>query len=336
MRRRTNAHRHGGRRPGTTTALVLLVLLVLVAAAGCSGALRASDKSSDTTTSATIATLDDAGAVGAVGAAETTAAAAALADGAASPPTNPPSTAVPDAAAGRMIIRTAELAVQVADVAAAAARVQSIVSAKGGFVAAQQGDYAGVPSLRIVLRVPAGSFDATLTGLRGLGRLTSLSTSSSEVTAQVVDLDSRLRTKRASADRLRTLLGSAAKAADLIEIERELSSREAEIESMQGQRNVLADQVALSTITVALSSTQPSDVRPPARQKPSFMHGLRGGGRAIVAASRSGAQAVGAVLPFLPVVLLLAIVLRLVRRRRRGTPASVPPPQSPTETSDPN
>ena len=229
-----------------------------------------------------------------------------------------------------MIIRTAELSVQVADVAAAAAQVQSIVTAKGGFVAAQQGDYAGVPSLRIVLRVPAGSFDATITGLRGLGRLTSLSTASSEVTAEVVDLDSRLRTKRASADRLRTLLASAAKAADLIEIERELSSREAEIESMQGQRNVLADQVALSTITVALSSTQPSGVSPPARQKPSFMHGLRGGGRAIVAAGRSGAQAVGAVLPFLPVVLLLAVVLRSARRRR--APASVPPPQNPTET----
>ena len=93
MRRRKNAHRPGGRWPGMTTGLAL-VGLVLVS--GCSGALRTSDRSSKTTTSATIAAF---GAVGVVAAADTTAAAAALADGAASPATNPPSTAVPDAAA---------------------------------------------------------------------------------------------------------------------------------------------------------------------------------------------------------------------------------------------
>ena len=264
-------------------------------------------------------------------AAETTAAASALADDLASggatasrtpEATNPPVTA----AAGRLIIRTAELGIQVGDVTVTAARVQAIVSGRGGYVASQEGSYADRPSLRLVLRVPARSFEATLTGLRGLGRLTNLSTASNEVTAQVVDLDSRLRTARASADRLRTLLGAAIKAADLIEIERELSTREADIESMQGQRNVLGDQVSLSTITLALSSTEQSVVRKPTEQHhPSFLSGLRGGGRALLRTGRTGAQALGAVLPFLPIAALLVLGMRTVivwRRHRRASPLS--------------
>ena len=260
-------------------------------------------------------------------AADTTAAAAAFAEGGrtTSPTPTPEATDPPvSAAAGRLIIRTAELGIQVGDVTATAALVQTIVTGKGGYVASQQGRYANQPVLSMVLRVPARSFEATLTGLRGLGRLTDLSTASNEVTAQVVDLDSRLRTARASADRLRTLLGAATKAADLIDIERELSTREADIESMQGQRNVLGDQVSLSTITLALSSTEQSVVRTPTEQhQPSFVSGLRSGGRALLRAGRTAAPALGAVLPFLPVVALLALGVRLVlRRRRRASAAS--------------
>ena len=292
--------------------------LAVGALAGCSASSKAIElaKSQDRAPAVTFA-------------AETTAAASAFADdlasgGATASPTpeatNPPVTA----AAGRLIIRTADLGIQVGDVTATAARVQAIVSDRGGYVASQEGSYADPPSLRLVLRVPARSFEATLTGLRGLGRLTNLSTASNEVTAQVVDLDSRLRTARASADRLRTLLGAAIKAADLIEIERELSTREADIESMQGQRNVLGDQVSLSTITLALSSTEQSVVRKPTEQDhPSFVSGLRRGGRALLRTSRTGAQALGAVLPFLPIAALLVLGVRtvIVWRRRRWASA---------------
>lgn len=294
-------------------ALTVTAGLLAVGLGACSG-----DRSASLASSTTVAAAEQ------FAADETMAASDGLAGGVM--PADTAGVATAPASTGRMIIRTANLSMHVADVAKAAAAAQSLVIAKGGFVASQQGDYAGVPFLSIVLRVPATAFDTTLTGLRGLGRVTNLSTESNEVTAQVVDLDSRLKTKRASADRLRTLLGSAAKASDLIEIERELSNREAEIESMQGQRNVLGDQVSLSTITVAITATQPSDVRPPAKEKPSFMNGLRGGGRAVVGLARVSAQAAGAVLPFLPLMLVVGALVHVLRKRRAATKSAAPKP----------
>jgi hypothetical protein len=65
------------------------------------------------------------------------------------------------------------------------------------------------------------------------------------VTEQVVDIEGRLRTSTASAERLRALMADARSTGDIVSLEGELAKRETEVESLQGQLRVLSSQVDL-------------------------------------------------------------------------------------------
>ena len=60
------------------------------------------------------------------------------------------------------------------------------------------------------------------------------------------------RTARASLARVRVLMDKAATIADVVALEGELSRRQADLESLQAQQRVLADQTAQATVTVRL------------------------------------------------------------------------------------
>lgn len=294
----------------------VLVGLAALTLGACNSASNSASKTSAPTTataSAEYATAaDTAAAVADSPAAKSTGDSLASGGIAVTPPANP------DGTAGRKIIRTADIELKVSNAITGSRRAEQLVVSHGGFLAGQQGTFDGGGDLVMTFRVPSSQFDATLSGLSGLGRVRSSRIGSTEVTGQVVDLESRLRSKRASADRLRQMLGSAQKPADLIDIERELSSREAEIESMQGQLNGLNDQVSLSTISAHIF-TAPVIPRTEPKSRPTFIRGLRSGAHTLAAIGAAVAAATGVMLPFLPLGAAFGgLVLVLQRRRRRG------------------
>ena len=147
----------------------------------------------------------------------------------------------------------------------------------------------------------------------------------SDVTQQQQDLDGRIDALTASVDRLQQLLAEATTIADLIAIESELTTRQAELDSLTQQRDWLVDQVDFSTITVDLVT---EDVAPDP-QPDDFWSGLVAGWNALVAFASWLGVAVGVLLPWLLVALvttavIVAIVL-LATRRRRGAPTSTTP-----------
>ena len=147
----------------------------------------------------------------------------------------------------------------------------------------------------------------------------------SDVTQQQQDLDGRIEALTASVDRLQQLLAEATTIADLIAIESELTTRQAELDSLTQQRDWLVDQVDFSTITVDLVT---EDVAPDP-QPDDFWSGLVAGWNALVAFASWLGVAVGVMLPWLLVALvttavIVAIVL-LATRRRRGAPTSTTP-----------
>lgn len=142
------------------------------------------------------------------------------------------------------------------------------------------------------------------------------------MTAQVVDVESRLRSARASSDRLRALLGEARSTTDVVAIEGELSKREAESEALQGRLRVLNDQVELATIDAWL--TERGDVRV-SDNLPGFRGGLQSGWVTLVTVSRVALAMVGFLLPFVPFVALAVWLIRRYRARRRNRPLPAPP-----------
>jgi hypothetical protein len=135
---------------------------------------------------------------------------------------------------------------------------------------------------------------------------------------------------KASVQRIRELLARADKIADVISIESELEKREADLESLQNRQKALREQVALSTITVTITAvTNATLARTDAQGRQGFLAGLAGGWRAFLAFGTWLGSVLGALLPFLPVIAVLAAVGIWVARRRRqhqNPPPRVSPP----------
>ncbi|MFH8932692.1 DUF4349 domain-containing protein [Streptomyces griseosporeus] len=226
------------------------------------------------------------------------------------------------------IIRTASLTVQVKSVGKALADARSTAETAGGYVGEENTtrDEEGHEETRVVLRVPVERYDAVLTELQGAGKLLEREAKAQDVTDQVVDVDSRVKSARASVARVRELMDQATRLSDVVELEGELSRRQADLEALLARQASLKDRTSLATITLALSQTP---VETAARDDgPGFVDALAGGWDAFVTMLRWVVVGVGAVLPFAVVLALLVWGwVRVVRPRRRQAVAVASAPE---------
>jgi len=170
-------------------------------------------------------------------------------------------------ATDRSIIRTGQVRLRVDDFEAARANLTTAVESRGGYVSdstQQVHDRGGESwtSGRVVLRVPAENFSETMTYVEGEGRVLESSTSTQDVTEQVVDLQARLDNLRAERERLRTLYDRANDTEDVLAVERRLSEVQTEIERTEARLQNLERRVAYSTVTVEMAEPRPDRPAP--------------------------------------------------------------------------
>ncbi|WP_063828138.1 DUF4349 domain-containing protein [Streptomyces sp. SPB78] len=223
---------------------------------------------------------------------------------------------------GPHLIRTATLRVRVKDVAEEADRARTAAADAGGFVSEETTTGGGGERARsrLTLRVPVDSFDAVHRTLSdGPGRLLDDEVRSQDVSSQVVDVDSRVRTMRASVNRIRALMDDATKIADVTALESELSTREADLESLLAQQAGLRDRTALSTLTLTVEGPgAPPEKKKEKKDDTSFGDALAGGWHALTATVRVIGVVLGALLPFLAVAAVVLLAAWAVRGRVRG------------------
>ena len=212
------------------------------------------------------------------------------------------------------LIRSGELEVVVRDVAAAADEAARVVAAASGQVEGDDRARDGGPQRAVLrLRVPPSAFDATVARLAGLGEERSRRLGSQDVTEQVVDLDSRLATQRASVARVRALLSKATDLGEVVQVEAELTRRTADLESLEARLAALTAQVDLASISLQLIAQDPTGAV--AGGPLGFRDGLREGLDALRAVGRAVGVTAGALLPWSPVLLLAGALLWRMRRR---------------------
>ena len=152
------------------------------------------------------------------------------------------------------VVRNGSFSLEVADVEASLTKLTGVVKSQGGYVS---GSYrytdASTPYLTVTFRVPAASFDAAVLALRAEGTVLSEQISTYEVTMQLVDLEARLRNLRASESALLELMTRATTVSDVLAVQTQLTAVRSDIESYDAQRAALADQVAMTTISVTIS-----------------------------------------------------------------------------------
>jgi hypothetical protein len=153
------------------------------------------------------------------------------------------------------VIRTATLQIVVKDFGSVRSVVESIVTQSAGFIDQMTitGDTSTVRTLRGTLRVPGDRLPDVLTRLRGLGQVAEDTQGSQDVTDQIVDLDARLASARATEQRLTELLRNrTGKLSDVLEVERELTRVRLDIERLDAQKANVGRRVNYATIGVTI------------------------------------------------------------------------------------
>jgi Domain of unknown function (DUF4349) len=205
--------------------------------------------------------------------------------------------------------------------------VGKIVDVHEGEVAeekTQTDDEGGVTRSRLVVRVPVGDFDATMSELEGVAQLVSSNRNTEDVTSEVIDTDVRIRAQSQSLQRVEVLLSRAESLRDIVAIEAQLTQRQAELDSLKARQAYLADQTSMSTITVYIERKAEADSEK-AEEHSGFLAGLANGWGGMTSFLTGLATLVGLLLPFAVLVLVLGIPTWLLVRsqlRRRPPGAS--------------
>jgi hypothetical protein len=232
-------------------------------------------------------------------------------------------------AAGTHVIRTAALSVEVRSVPKAVATARGAAEGAGGLVATENTERLDETheTSHLVLRVPQDRFQEVLRELSGSGKLLSRTSNAKDVTDQVVDVDSRIATQRASVARVRELMDKAERIGDVVALEGELSSRQSDLESLLAQQASLKDRTSLATITLDLTPPDAPGNDGEKEDDPGFLDALGGGWDAFVTMLRWIAVAFGATFPFLLTGALALLAWRVLHARRtaREVPAAARP-----------
>ncbi|MEU4384869.1 DUF4349 domain-containing protein [Promicromonospora sp. NPDC023805] len=221
----------------------------------------------------------------------------------------------PEEAVDRELITTGNATLAVDDPFDAAEQIADLVEQAGGRVEArdERAATADEPgSASMTLRIPADRVSATLDALDKLGEVRDRHVETIDVTGTAQDLDARIAALRTSTDRLRELMADADRTSDLIEIEAELSTRQAELDSRVSERNRLSDEVAMSTLHVEIvaESSPATQARPGG-----FLGGLSAGWSALVSTFNVVVLVLGAIIPWLALAGVVLLVVVAVRKQ---------------------
>ncbi|MGW4470510.1 DUF4349 domain-containing protein [Nonomuraea sp. NPDC004354] len=232
----------------------------------------------------------------------------------------------------RSIIYVSEMTVRAGDVTKAAEQAKQLVTAAGGYLSSEESDAfdGGDGSSTLVFKIPPAAYQGLLDRMgKLLGKRESLRQNTTDVTEEVADVASRLKSAEQALAAMRTLLTRADTVGQVIEVEREIATREAELESLQARQKALAAQVSTATLTLRLIGPV-TPVAEPSEEPAGFLGGLRAGWSALVGFVQIALTVVGVLLPWLVAMLPVAVViLLLVRRGRARRPVSRTGPAAP-------
>jgi hypothetical protein len=152
----------------------------------------------------------------------------------------------------RKLIKTGDLSFKTDDLDATGKRVKEAIRKHKAWISSENENTSGRQINRMVtIRVPADRFDAMIADIgAGVERFDQKNISSNDVTEEFLDVEARLKNRKALEIRYLELLSKASTTADLLQIENQINMLRGEIESIEGRMKYLSNQVDYSTLTV--------------------------------------------------------------------------------------
>ena len=169
-------------------------------------------------------------------------------------------------------------------------------------------------------RLPPAALAPFLERLGGLGTIGRHATSALDRTAEVVDVEARLKNMAEFRDNLRRLMATpGARLHDLIEVERELTRVQSELDSLATRRKLLADDTEKVRVSVSFAA------RPAVLEAGMWLpvkNALLRSGHVLASSLATLIEFAIALLPWLLLLGGAFLGLRALRRRRRAKAAS--------------
>lgn len=224
----------------------------------------------------------------------------------------------------RKLVRTASLTLRTTAYDGDAERVKALINELGGYVedlyeySDQEKDNARTLSLS--LRVPQEKLDDFLNGMEGIGRVTGRSESTTDMTVQYADNEARLKTLYDKLARLNELMAQAEDVSDLVEIEGAIADTQYQIDSYETAQRSIDRRVDMSAVNVTLieetsaQSAANEDVSLGERVRSALTASIKWLGQFL----RNMLVFIVMILPVLVPVAVIALVVWLIVRRRRG------------------
>lgn len=160
----------------------------------------------------------------------------------------------------RKIVRNAELNLEADSPEQAQQKITAIAESKGGFVVESQQSSSDVKMttrdvVTMTIRVPAQKFTEALDEIRKTASRVVVETVKGEdVTEEFIDIEARLKAKRALEQQFVEIMKRANSVDDALSVQSQLAEVRGEIEKIEGRKRFLENQASLSTIKIRLQT----------------------------------------------------------------------------------
>lgn len=156
----------------------------------------------------------------------------------------------------RKEIKTGSLSLVVEDVPLAVEKITGFAKTQEGYVVSTYMSKASrFPTASVSLRIPAEKFDVSMSELKKFGDLEQAQVQGQDVTEEYVDLEARLKNLRVTETQFAEIMKKAQKIEDILAVQAQLSQVRGEIESLEGRKKYLDQNVDYSVISVNLSTS---------------------------------------------------------------------------------
>jgi DNA repair ATPase RecN len=150
----------------------------------------------------------------------------------------------------RQIRRTAHISLKVDSIEEAIASIKTLTYDHQGSVI--DADHYREKNADIKVKIPASELDVYLDQLSALGKVREKSERAEDITEQIIDAEARLENLKTLRARYRELVMNAKSMSEILKIEKELTKIQSEIDTLEGRRKSLLNQVAQSLVTIEL------------------------------------------------------------------------------------
>ena len=226
---------------------------------------------------------------------------------------------------GRKLIRRISLSVETDDYQVFVESFQTKLFALGGYIEDMEASTSGrCPGATILVRVPAERLSELTDSVSGIGNITYKHESQQDVTLQYTDTESHIAALRTEQDRLLQLLSKAENLTEILEIEDRMTYVRYQLESYERSLRSLSNQVEYATATIEVVQVERFTPTEELGYWEKIGKGFKDSVNGMWEVVKELFSDIVISLPYLllfavlPLVILLLVIKRSVRKRRAG------------------